>query len=289
MTVFYHADDFGVTVEQSRSIMDCYYKGRLNSVSIIPNSAQAAESYRLIDKLVDQNKLRLVVHLNFVEGPCMAYGGKDTVPHLVDEAGNFNCSYGRMLKLDKSPEHNKVRDEFAAEISAQIAAVVELTGDKTISVDSHQHYLQIPMIWEAFIQVIADEDYTLKYVRIPVDPMGPVWSTPGLLFKVPPINFVKWALLKKLTPDTRRLCQMGTHVPVFFGIPFTCQMTQDRVEKLLPKYMAIAEKQDRDLELMFHPGAVRMVDDLMDANQQDLVEFYGSKYRDLEKETLCSI
>ena len=289
MKIIYHADDFGVTVEQSKSILDCYKNGVLNSVSIIPNSAEMAESYELIRDLVDDGKIRAVVHLNFVEGPCMAAGGRDDVPHLVDAEGNFICTYGSMLKLNYSGKKNEVRQEFVEEIAAQIKAVVDVTGGKKISVDSHQHYLQIPMIWEAFCQVMENEDYELEYLRNPVDPMGPVWSTPSMFWSVPKLNFVKWALLKFLAPNMQAFKAEGTKIPVFFGIPFTCQMTEERVRALLPKYIKVAEKKGVDLELMFHPGAVRDIEKLMDASQADLVDFYGSEYRDREKETLCSI
>ena len=40
---------------------------------------------------------------------------------------------------------------------------------------------------------------------------------------------------------------------------------------------------------MFHPGPVRDIDKLLDAKQQDLIEFYGSNFRDLESEALKTL
>lgn len=39
----YHADDYGLCPAQSREILDCYTDGRLNAVSIMPNSPLTTE------------------------------------------------------------------------------------------------------------------------------------------------------------------------------------------------------------------------------------------------------
>ena len=36
--IWFHADDYGVTPEQSKRILDCYKQGVLNSISVLPNS-----------------------------------------------------------------------------------------------------------------------------------------------------------------------------------------------------------------------------------------------------------
>lgn len=287
--IFYHADDFGVTVEQSKSILECYESGVLNSVSIIPNSPEAAKSYELIRTFVDSGKIRLVIHLNFVEGFSLA--SPSDIPYLVDENGMFKCTYGSMLKLNYSPNHKKGVEQFKKEIAAQISAVCAITGTKKINIDSHQHYLMIPMIWEAFCQVVKENSYELDYLRIPVDPRKPVFSNFSTLAAVPKINFIKWALLGFLAPSKSSINSLGSSikVPLFFGMPFTCQMTKERIDTLLPKYKAIAEASNLDLELMFHPGQVSEVESLLDSAQEDLVEFYGSDYRQLEKDCLMSL
>lgn len=285
--IFFHADDFGVTLQQSKSILDCYENGVLNSVSIIPNSPETAASYSLIKDAVEHGKIRLVIHLNFVEGHCMA--DPACVPHLIKEDSLLSCSYGSMLKYNFSPKRSILTKEFEYEIAAQIASIVTLTGNKTINVDSHQHYLQIPMIFEAFCNVVKANGYKVNYLRIPVDPLWPIWSTPSKFFKVPLINHVKWTLLKILKPSPSKLSDLNCTIPIFFGMPFTCSMTLDNVLPLLEKYKKIAQKHNADLELMFHPGAVDAASDLLDASQADLVDFYSNKYRALEHKCLKEI
>ena len=46
----YHADDYGLFPEQSRHIMECYHKGALNGISIMPNSPYLKEC---MDEITD--------------------------------------------------------------------------------------------------------------------------------------------------------------------------------------------------------------------------------------------
>ena len=89
--IWFHADDFGVTAEQAKRILDCYQNGVLNSISVMPNTPALAESLALLREADPQgNKIRRVLHLNFVEGKPLA--GAENVPLLVDKTGYFNKS-----------------------------------------------------------------------------------------------------------------------------------------------------------------------------------------------------
>lgn len=48
--IWFHADDFGVTREQSARILECYDNGVLNSISVLPNTGALKESLRLLDQ-----------------------------------------------------------------------------------------------------------------------------------------------------------------------------------------------------------------------------------------------
>jgi len=284
MKIFYHADDFGVTYDQSRSIMECFEHGKLNSVSIILNSPETEKSYELIDEYVKNGKIRCVAHLNFIEGKSVS----DEVPHLVDDEGKLNCSFSYLLKAGTGKDKAIIREELKREIAAQLKRYTSLTGNRAISVDSHQHYHMIPIVWDALMEVLKEDGYVLKFIRVSVDPISPIVRK-GLVFKVPAINYVKWMVLCVLRGRCLKHAEIPFSVPTFFGIPFTCRMTKDVVDKLLDDYIKTAEKRGTDLELMIHPGAVRNSDGLLDPSNKDLVEFYGSKYRDMEKEMLMSV
>lgn len=284
MKIFYHADDFGVSYEQSVSIMDCYYYGKLNSVSLILNSPETDKSYKLIESLVDEEKIRCVAHLNFVEGKSLS----NKVPHLVNKDGYFNCSFAYLLKLGISKKRDTIKRELQYEISAQLKKYSDLIRSKRIYIDSHQHYHMIPIVREAMWNVVKEENYEVISVRIPVDPITPI-ANHHLFSSVRINNYVKWLALWTLSKVNYQQYKTEVDTPLFFGIPFTCRMTTKVVKGLISDYERIARERDGDLEIMFHPGAVTDVNKLLDNNNKALVDFYCSEYRDMEKQTLIEL
>lgn len=281
MKIFYHADDFGIAYEQSKSILECYHSGMLNSISIILNSPQTLRSFELITDLVRNNKMRCVAHLNFVEGKNVS---TDT-PHLTDSNGYFNCTFSSLLKASFGINRIAIKNELIREIDAQLKIYSSLIQSNVISIDSHQHFHMIPIVWESLSEVISKNGYTVEYIRIPIDPIQPIIKK-KYFFKIKPINYVKWGVLKLLQLINTKHAIPIAKVPTFFGIPFTCEMNTDVLSTLLPEYEQISKESNTDLEIMFHLGAIKNAADLLDKNNQQLVEFYGSAYRDSEKECL---
>ena len=66
--IWFHADDYGVTPEQSERILDCYKQGVLNSISVLPNSPALVECRKLLDEADPKHQIRRVLHINLVEG-----------------------------------------------------------------------------------------------------------------------------------------------------------------------------------------------------------------------------
>lgn len=285
--VFYHADDYGVSRKQSSAIIECHEKGALNSVSIMPNAEHCDACFAMIKDKVLSGQIRCVVHLNFIEGSSLS--PKEEIPHLLNEKGMLGCSFLSVLKMNYSPKRKQYQQELKKEIAAQIAQIVRLTGSRRINIDSHQHFHMIPIVWEALMEVVREEGYEIGYMRISLDPLGILLSTPSVWKNLKPVNIIKWALLKFLCPSKKKLQQTGAEIPVFFGLFFTCEMKWDVVKRLLPKYQAYAQKQNRALELMFHPGAVTEETELLDASNLELKEFYASPNREDEKRTLMTL
>ncbi|MDE6219323.1 MAG: ChbG/HpnK family deacetylase, partial [Lachnospiraceae bacterium] len=48
--IWFHADDYGVTTEQSKRILSCYQDGVLNSISVLPNTPALRESLDILDR-----------------------------------------------------------------------------------------------------------------------------------------------------------------------------------------------------------------------------------------------
>lgn len=291
--IYYHADDFGVSAAQTNSMLSLAEKGCLNSVSLFANSPCTAEAYALLSSADSKSPSpisRVVVHLNLIEGKSAAPAG--SVPLLTDSRGMLCCSFGYLLKANfAAPRKRRTfREQLKAEIAAQLSIVSSLTGSRRLCIDSHQHFHMIPLVFHALLDVISEAGYTIDSLRIPVDPIRPVLSTPRLFFRIRPVNFIKYGLLRVLSwsilREARRICP---DIPVFFGIFFTCRMEYDTVAPLIKKYDSLARKKHRNLELMFHPGGVYQSEELLDSSNTELAAFYRDPYRKKEADALIRL
>lgn len=92
-----HADDYCISPHSSEDILNCIRTGKLDSISVLTNMS-CYEVYA--EKFCNEQHLwpkqpKLSIHLNFMEGHCLADPGK--VPHLVDEHGYFHISWGTLF------------------------------------------------------------------------------------------------------------------------------------------------------------------------------------------------
>lgn len=279
--IYFHADDYGVSLEQSVKILSCYSQGALNSISVLPNVPQLGECLRVLEETDSEHRIRRVLHLNFVEGKPVAE--QEKVNMLVDETGYFACSFVQLLKWSyskKGEERQKLKNQLKAEIIAQIDAVTQKYDYHITAIDSHQHYHMIPIVMEALLEVLDEKSLRTKEIRIPVDPVLPLLKTSSMWFKVPLINWVKWGILRIHADRNRKLLQQrNIDSPVFFGIFFTCEMKMEVVEALLPQYKKYAKKRNKSLELMFHPGNLTARYELLDERSKELEAFYMSDNR----------
>ena len=97
MDIIVHADDFGLTLDQSKDILACSSacggEGALNSTSAIVTSAAFAESAEFTKPFVDAGLIRMGLHLNLVEGRALSTPSE--IPLLVDAEGRFRQSSQR--------------------------------------------------------------------------------------------------------------------------------------------------------------------------------------------------
>lgn len=290
--IWFHADDFGVTKDQSARILDCYKNGVLNSISVLPNSGAVGESLALLDDVdPDGSQIRRVLHINFVEGCPLA--GADKVPDLVDSTGYFDKSFITFFKwniLKRGVARKRLEVQIKLEIAAQLRAVTAENDYRITAVDSHQHYHMIPLVFDSLMEVLSAKEFAhirIRQVRIPVDPAAPVMHNAGMRRKVPKINWVKWCILKLYARRNKKILRKrGIEVPVFFGIFYTCEMTKGVVTALLGSYKAYAARKGKELELMFHPGNLMSEDGLLDKRSRELADFYLSDNRRREAKCL---
>ena len=287
---WYHADDFGVSLEQSRKILSCYQDGALNSISILPNVPDLSGAFDLLNKTDTKCVVRRVLHLNFVEGKPLA--GAKQVPFLVDKNGYFDKSFFQFFIWNYTlfgKQRAKLKKQICAEIRAQLHAVTTKHDFRITAIDSHQHYHMIPIIFDCLLAVLHEEAFAhcnIRQIRIPVDPIKPVLVVRKPK-RIPAINLVKWLILKTSSNRNRKiLSQKGIEVPVFFGIFYTCEMKWEIVKTLFPAYKKYANEKGTSLELMFHPGNLTADYELLDKRRGELREFYMSDDRFFEAECL---
>ena len=141
----------------SAHIQKCIDKCALNKVSVFPNLDRID-----LQKISENKSIRISLHLNLVEGKCMA--DSNEINLIADKNGNFKHTFGGLFKL--SILHSK---EFEVQMYKEIKAQVLfwkglLPKDIPFCIDSHQHTHMIPSVFKALVKVLRDEKIDLKYM-----------------------------------------------------------------------------------------------------------------------------
>ena len=72
------------------------------------------------------------------------------------------------------------------------------------------------------------------------------------------------------------------------GILFSGKLNEARIRKLLPHYLKLAKKHNKNIEIGFHPGYIKDGEKLLDGSRQDFRKYYFSPWRKIEHETLIN-
>lgn len=292
MTTIIHADDFGITPEQSRLILDCSTAcggdGALNSLSILANSPRFGECADMLDPFADN--LHISLHVNVVEGPSCA--DSQRIPLLTDEAGLFRQSFAQMLKISRGADAEALRQQLEIEIGAQLDAYLQRFPQMrgALRIDSHQHFHLIPAVFDSLLAAAQKRGCTIEFLRIPAEPLLPFAQAPSVWLKTPPINWVKHWLLNYLwRQDRAQFPEYPKRSAVFCGINFSGHMTRDRVSAVLPHLQRYADGKDMQLELLFHPGGYDDPACALNPALTGFVDFYTSPLRHAEAETVKAL
>ncbi len=281
--IYFCADDYGLCDISSMNIKRCIDKGALNKVSVFPNFDRVD-----LDELQKNKYVRISLHLNLVEGKCMA--NADEINLLADKNGNFKHTFGGLFRLNLL-QRKKLEIQVYKEIKAQVLFWKSILPDNVpFCIDSHQHTHMIPAVFKALLRVLSDEKIKTEYMRIPAEPILPYIKTPSLYFTYSAVNIVKQWLLRLLWQvDKKYIKTYKIPSAYFLGILFSGRMDEKRVKKILPNYIKLAERDGRDIEVLFHPGY--MDENEIDLKNQDIVfrEFYLSENRKTEFESVMKI
>ncbi|MCR5409524.1 MAG: ChbG/HpnK family deacetylase [Lachnospiraceae bacterium] len=256
MILEYHADDYGISLEQCERILDCHREGRLNGFSIMPNSDILEEAMALAAPYED--RIAYTIHLNLRDGRSNA--PKEKIPHLTDSSGRYDISFGRLVIGSYLPGLRKtLRKELATEFSAQIKRLAPYFKDGRLRFDGHGHYHMVPVVFDALADVIREEDLDVSFIRVPRENVGLYLRHRKEIRDFKAINFVKVAILNTFSKRNIRKYPgiFGKAKPFdFMGVMLSGHMSYENVMPVYDEAIELAQKAGHDLEILFHPGSV---------------------------------
>lgn len=280
--IYFCADDYGISNHSNNRIEKCFQKGVLNKVSVLPNG-QIDGLKNLLD-----SDFKLSLHINLVEG--FALSNQKDVDLITTKDGRFKYSFIGLLLTSVFGKRKKLKNQLYNEISKQIAFWKKHIGEDTpLLIDSHQHTHMIPLVFKTLLKVISDEKIAVEGLRVPAEPLAPYILTPSLYFKYSPVGLIKQWLLKFLNLfNKKRLKNSKIPSQYFMGILFSGQMTEDKIKKILPRYLKLSNKRGKDIELTFHPGYLENGETPFEGVRAGFEKFYYSPWRKKEYDSLIN-
>lgn len=301
-----HADDYAFTVNISKDLLSCMQQGELNSISILTNTSNFQECMDLLYQAIPNLPFlpKMSVHLNFVEGYSLQETGKASILTKGD-SNLINLSWGRAFLLSYLPwKRKEAKEQIKKEIKMQIetaqtaiSRALEIAkehgipcGQKGLRIDSHLHTHVTPVAWEALCEAIEEERYEVEYIRNPKEMLGAFISEVSLWKTYRPINFVKNILLSFCSHKVDDYGKTHGMEPMYvWGLIMSGNMDYDRIVKLYPKITTKAEKDNRVLEMIFHPGLMLPEEVTEEIDEEAANTFVLRSDRRVEKDTVGRI
>lgn len=290
-----HADDFGITKNSTDDIISLIKMNALNSISILPNmTAFEYAQNQLIEiqkTLSEEKKIKISVHLNFMEGHCCA--DPQLIPDLIDSKGYFKISWGKLFIWNYIPwKNSKIKKQLKEEILAQTKKCIDsgVSNPSALRFDSHQHTHMIPIVYKALFSAIDDlqaDSCKIEYIRNTEDPIFPYLKNIKLWKTYSPTNILKCLILNYYSFFFRHKIKKLNIIPSYlFGVFFSGNMDFSRISKILPNYERLIRNKERTIELLFHPGSVKENEITEEFVKKGFVNFHLSNGRKIEFDAL---
>lgn len=236
----FNADDFGMSKEYNKAVLEGNTNGFLSSASLCANGE--AFSAAVNDIIPECPNLGVGIHLNIIEGKSLT-----NCPMLTDKDGNFNKGYLYFILNSYNKEFlRQVEGEFRAQIEKIINAV------EVDHIDSHVHTHAIPNLFKLTCELA--KEYKIGYVRTQHEKFYTINDksrTYSLSFAV---NIIKILLLNFFTMINRKTLKnydFKTNKYII-GVGYTGMMNSETIRGGLE---AITE--DCVAEALIHPCCYR--------------------------------
>ena len=155
-----NADDFGVSPDINRGIIECLERGAATDVSLLAGGGHFEHAVELAHR---SKVTELGIHLA-LSGSFKALGRHDRVAGLVDANGLLPRSYPQLLAKYFSGAIGP--EQIYTELKAQVARIKKT--DLTIShLDSHEHVHMFPPILKLVLRIMSEEG--IRRIRFPLE------------------------------------------------------------------------------------------------------------------------
>ena len=152
-----NADDFGLTEQVSRGILDAHREGIVTSATLMANGGAFDAAVSMSRRAP---RLGIGVHLNLTEGEPVSPVLR--IPSLVDRSGRLHSTPGRLLQalVRRQVSLADVETELRAQINKVFRAGISPTH-----LDGHKHVHILPGVSEIVIRLA--QEFSIPSVRCP--------------------------------------------------------------------------------------------------------------------------
>ena len=308
MKIDVHADDYALTPNTSRDMIECMKAGKLSSISIVPNTRYFDECMEMLYEAIPSLPYLplMSVHIDLVEGASLAAESDDiSIYRKEDGRVMLDLSWGKLFALSfligrKNRIYKCLQDEIAMQIKRcdevirKCIDIAKASGisceQKSLRIDSHQHAHHIPIVREALMSVLEREGIKPEYIRNSKEPLAVFLSEKSLVRSYRPVNIIKNRILWLYSHAIDRYCGKN-HINKMYlwGLVMSGKMDMDRIRKLYPKIVEVAKMNNRRLEILFHPGLTLEEEKCNEIAEDALKDFYLSENRHIEKNAVMNI
>lgn len=238
-----NADDFGLTEQVSRGILDAHREGIVTSTTLMANG-------RAFDAAVSISRwaprLGIGVHLNLTQGQPVSPALR--IPSLVDRTGRLHLSPGRLLRRIVTRQIDLA--DVETELRAQIRKIFR-AGISPTHLDGHKHVHVLPGVAEIVIGLA--QEFSIESVRCPQEEAPGLASLLGARRHSGIAAAQQYLVARAVSGFARRfkekLAEAGLLFPAhFYGLTETGFLDARSVQDILRRLPEGVS------ELMCHPG-----------------------------------
>lgn len=229
--IIIHADDFGRSLNISKSIYRCILAKSVSSISIIVS--EQIYGLNLIKKLKVDKRL----HLNLTD-----FSKKKSNKNFI-----YNLSFLDLMMMPIMPNFFIKQKYIEKEIIRQIKNYKNKIKTKEIFIDGHQHVHMIPWIFKIIFRL--RKKYNITNIRIPDEKFVIVYKD---FFNFQIIkNIFKLLLIKLFIYISQNKIKKIKYKYNFFGLIYSGNQSKEYLNKVI-NYQKTNSK--KTIEFLMHPG-----------------------------------